>query len=66
MQQQGEANTDTCAFNDLALIKIDQADASKVNQSTVAVMAPASMSRRAVPPCQRYAPHLHSNKRHER
>jgi hypothetical protein len=33
MQQQGEANADTCAFNDLALIKIDPADVSKVNPS---------------------------------
>jgi hypothetical protein len=33
MQQQGEANADTSAFNDLALIKIDPADASKVNPS---------------------------------
>jgi hypothetical protein len=33
MQQQGETNADTCAFNDLALIKIDPADAAKVNPS---------------------------------
>ena len=33
MQQQGETNADTCAFNDLALIKIDPADASEVNPS---------------------------------
>ena len=33
MQQQGETNADTCAINDLALIKIDPADASEVNPS---------------------------------
>ncbi len=33
MQQLGETNSDTCAFNDLALIKIDPADVGKVNPS---------------------------------
>src|SRR4051812_28864086 len=33
MQQQGETNPDTCQYNDLALIKIDPADVSKVNPS---------------------------------
>ena len=33
MQANGETNADTCAFNDLALIKIDPADVGKVNPS---------------------------------
>jgi hypothetical protein len=33
MQASGEANADTCAFNDLALIQIDPADVGKVNPS---------------------------------
>jgi hypothetical protein len=33
MQAKGETNPDTCAFNDLALVKIDPADVGKVNPS---------------------------------
>jgi hypothetical protein len=33
MQQQGETDADTCQYNDLALIKLDPADVSKVNPS---------------------------------
>jgi hypothetical protein len=33
MQGNGETDADTCAFNDLALIKIDPADVGKVNPS---------------------------------
>jgi hypothetical protein len=33
MQSPGETNADTCAFNDLALVKIDPADVGKVNPS---------------------------------
>lgn len=33
MQAKGEANEDTCAFNDLALVKLDPADVGKVNPS---------------------------------
>lgn len=33
MQSRGEADADTCAFNDLALIKLDPADVGKVNPS---------------------------------
>jgi hypothetical protein len=33
MQARGETNTDTCAYNDLALVKLDPADAGKVNPS---------------------------------
>ena len=33
MQANGESNADTCAYNDLALVKIDPADVGKVNPS---------------------------------
>ncbi|MEA2481023.1 MAG: hypothetical protein QOJ07_2945, partial [Thermoleophilaceae bacterium] len=33
MQANGESDADTCAYNDLALIKLDPADAAKVNPS---------------------------------
>src|SRR5919112_4410789 len=33
MQQAGEADADTCAYNDFALIKLDPADHGKVNPS---------------------------------
>jgi hypothetical protein len=33
MQSHGETNADTCAFNDLALVKVDPADVGKVNPS---------------------------------
>src|SRR6185295_9354583 len=33
MQQAGETNADTCAYNDLALIRIDPADVDKVKPS---------------------------------
>jgi hypothetical protein len=33
MQEKGETDPDTCAYNDLALIRIDPADAGKVNPS---------------------------------
>lgn len=33
MQQRGEANADTCAYNDLALVRINPADVAKVNPS---------------------------------
>jgi S1-C subfamily serine protease len=33
MQARGEQDADTCAFNDLALVRIDPADAGKVNPS---------------------------------
>lgn len=33
MQAHGEANADTCAYNDLALVKVDPADVGKVNPS---------------------------------
>jgi hypothetical protein len=33
MQKRGEKDADTCAYNDLALVKVDAADAGKVNPS---------------------------------
>ncbi len=33
MQKQGEKDADTCAYNDLALVKLDPADVAKVNPS---------------------------------
>jgi hypothetical protein len=33
MQSHGESDADTCAFNDLALVKVDPADAGSVNPS---------------------------------
>ena len=33
MQKRGETDADTCAYNDLALVKVDAADAGKVNPS---------------------------------
>jgi hypothetical protein len=33
MQQQGETDADTCAYNDLALVRIDPADVGSVNPS---------------------------------
>ncbi len=33
MQQRGESDENTCAYNDLALVKVDAADVSKVNPS---------------------------------
>jgi hypothetical protein len=33
MQASGESNADTCAYNDLALVKLDPADVDKVNPS---------------------------------
>jgi hypothetical protein len=33
MQQRGETDPSTCAYNDLALVRVDAADASKVNPS---------------------------------
>ena len=33
MQSRGETDENTCAYNDLALVKVDAADVSKVNPS---------------------------------
>jgi hypothetical protein len=43
MQSKGETDADTCAFNDLALIKIDPADVGKVNPSVPALGGPTGV-----------------------
>jgi hypothetical protein len=43
MQSKGEADADTCAFNDLALIKLDPADVGKVNPSVPALGGPTGV-----------------------
>jgi hypothetical protein len=40
MQSKGETDADTCAFNDLALIKLDPADVANVNPSVPALGGP--------------------------
>ena len=45
MQANGETDAETCAYNDLALVKLDPADAAKVNPSVPGSAArPASAS----------------------
>src|SRR6476659_237149 len=43
MQSKGETDADTCAFNDLALIKIDPADVGKANPSVPALGGPTGV-----------------------
>ncbi len=43
MQAKHEANADTCAFNDLALIKLDPADVGKVNPSVPGFGGPTGL-----------------------
>jgi hypothetical protein len=43
MQQLGEADPDTCQYNDLALIQLDPADAAKVNPSVPYWGGPAGL-----------------------
>ncbi|HEX3294414.1 MAG TPA: serine protease [Solirubrobacterales bacterium] len=43
MQSKGETDADTCAFNDLALIKVDPADVGKVNPSVPAFGGPTGV-----------------------
>lgn len=43
MQSRGETDADTCAFNDLALIKVDPADVGKVNPSVPALGGPTGV-----------------------
>ena len=40
MQAKGETNADTCAYNDLALIRIDPADVGTVNPSVPGLRRP--------------------------
>jgi hypothetical protein len=43
MQSKGETDADTCAFNDLALIKLDPADVGSVNPSVPAFGGPTGV-----------------------
>jgi hypothetical protein len=43
MQASGETNADTCAYNDLALIKLDPADYGKVNPSVPKLGGPTAL-----------------------
>jgi hypothetical protein len=43
MQSKGETDADTCAFNDLALIKLDPADVGNVNPSVPALGGPTGV-----------------------
>jgi hypothetical protein len=43
MQGKGESNANTCAFNDLALIKLDPADVANVNPSVPALGGPTGV-----------------------
>jgi hypothetical protein len=43
MQSKGETDADTCAFNDLALIRLDPADVAKVNPSVPALGGPTGV-----------------------
>ena len=43
MQSKGETDADTCAFNDLALIKIDAADVGSVNPSVPGLGGPTGV-----------------------
>ncbi len=43
MQSKGEADANTCAFNDLALIKLDPADVANVNPSVPALGGPTGV-----------------------
>jgi len=44
MQQLGEKNADTCAFNDLAIVKLDSADYGRVNPSIPVWGGPVGVS----------------------
>jgi hypothetical protein len=44
MQAKGETDPDTCAYNDLALIKIDSADVGKVNPSVPGFGGPTGVA----------------------
>jgi hypothetical protein len=43
MQQRGEGDANTCAFNDLALIRLDPADVANVNPSVPGLGGPTGM-----------------------
>lgn len=48
MQAAGESDPDTCAFNDLALVKIDRADVAKVSASIPVLGGPTGLDRDGV------------------
>ena len=43
MQAAGETDADTCAYNDIALIKLDPADYGKVNPSVPTLGGPTGL-----------------------
>ncbi len=45
MQAKGEADADTCAFNDLALVKVDPADVANVNPSVPGFGGPTGVGK---------------------
>lgn len=47
MQAKGEANADTCAYNDFALVRIDPADVDKVNPSVPGFGGPTGVGEAA-------------------
>ncbi|HEY8001232.1 MAG: trypsin-like peptidase domain-containing protein [Vicinamibacteria bacterium] len=47
MQALGEANADTCAYNDLALVRLDPADVAKVNPSVPGFGGPTGLGSSA-------------------
>ena len=47
MQQAGETDSETCDYNDLALVKIDPADVGKVNPSIPDFGGPAGRRHRS-------------------
>jgi hypothetical protein len=49
MQSLGETDADTCAYNDLALVRVDRADRSKVNPSVPFWGGPVGLSRAGAP-----------------
>jgi hypothetical protein len=49
MQAKGETDPDTCAYNDLALIKLDPADVGKVNPSVPGFGGPAAVGSAGEP-----------------
>ncbi len=49
MQARGEANADTCAFNDFALVRIDAADVAKVNPSIPRWGGPTGLNTAGAP-----------------
>ena len=53
MQSKGEADADTCAYNDLALVKVDPADVGNVNPSIPFWAGRPACTAAAPPPATR-------------